>query len=187
MQQINIILLATQFLEKMGISIENMKINYDENSKMVTFTSQNHDQQEKIYKTIQAKLDEKNNSITIKNDVRREYGFKTIGDDPMTNYETYNVDCNQTITKFKAKDKVLNKYTVEISQTIREDTMGGGNWITVDIDSISDFLDKEKRDFLPVGSKLLPVQKDSYLVPEHYNITDGPIYTEKENMTDHRK
>lgn len=169
----NNMLVILEFLEKAGISVENMTINYDEkNSKMVFYKAE-YGTDENNIQTITVKLDESKNSVLIKNDVRREYDIENHGNDPMTSYQTYRVDNTQTLTKFKATNGLLNSYTVSIFQQVKEDTMGGGDWIIVDINTLSEFLDEENIRYLPYKHNFSQVEQTIYSIPSDYKITEG--------------
>ena len=166
------LLIITEFLEETGVSIQDMEASYDEKTQQLILKKKEHEGDEYTFWTVTAKMNVENNSVMVKSVIRREYDFESIGDDPMTSYQTYNVDSHQILTKFKASNGVLNSYSVDIFQTVREDTMGGGNWIIVDVDTFSDVIDQEKRDLMIEGI-VAPIEKNSYTIPLDYKITDG--------------
>lgn len=166
-------LVMMEFIEKVGISIEGMKSFYDEENSILSLEKQRYSLDERVMQNVTVKLEKEKNSLLIRNSICREYDIETIGDNPMTNYDIYRVHSVQELTKFKVDTDKLNIYTTTISQDIKEDTMGGGSWIIVDINTFSEFIDKDLRIFLPSYSIDVPIEKESYSVPSGYKITDG--------------
>ena len=124
-----------------------------------------------ISNEITVKLNERKNNIVVKQKTRIEYDFVSVPsiDDY---YETYRVKSIQKLTKYKVHDNSLDVYCVSFSQKTKEDILGGGAWVIVDIDNFAQFLDNDYMDWVPnIGN--FELKKDSYAVPEGYKITDG--------------
>ena len=65
------------------------------------------------------------------------------------------------LTKFIVEDNQLNVYRASFSQTIKEDTMGGG---TIEL-YMNDFSDFSRNN--------ISIEKESYMIYDGYKITDG--------------
>lgn len=161
MVKIDNLLVMMEFLKEEEISTKKMKGSYDEENNTLSLNSYEKSTTANISQNITVQLDEENNSILIKKHNRVEYDFHTIGNDFMTNYETYKVNSVQTLTKFIVEDNQLNVYRASFSQTIKEDTMGGGT-IELYMDDFSDF-----------SRNNIPIEKESYMIFDGYKITDG--------------
>lgn len=174
MLKIDNLLVMMEFLEEEGISIQKMKGSYDEKSKVLTLKKHEDLRDSNIYEYVIVRLDEENNSILIKKDASVEYDFDTISISEYETFETYMVNSVQNLVKYKVNEGKLDVYRATISQTVKKDTMGGGDWIIVNMNSFSEFLDKDKRDWIPeYDINNVPVEKKSYEIPTGYKITDG--------------
>lgn len=179
--QINNIMVMLEFLEKAGISTKEKGMNatFDEQeNKLILKKEEWKGGKDNTKQTIIVKLDEQKNSVVIKNEVKEEYNFQ---ESHISEFDyTYCVRDEQQFIKFKSDGENLNVYTATVTQNIREDTMGGGNWIVVDLNNFSDLLDEGRRDWLAFGASKFPIEKTSYKVPQGYKVTDGvsPISSE---------
>lgn len=169
----NNLLVIMEFLEATGISLEDLKLSYNKEKRQLYFCKEEYAQDEEIRYQGTVELNTENSSIVIHDDICHKYDFRVIDDDPMMDWKTYTLDSHQTITKYKVIGGKLNKYTATISQTVREDTFGGGKGIIVDFYSISDCLDKSRKDCLSFYNQMIPITKESYDISEDYKITDG--------------
>lgn len=110
--------------------------------------------------------------VTIARRSETKYDFVTIGVDSMTNYERYIRHSDQTVTEFKVNGDSLDVTTASIAQTVREDSMGGGDWIIANFNSISDFEDENHLKFAARGAKP-EINKQTYKIPACYRLQDG--------------
>ncbi len=167
----NHILEIMEFIEKLGISVENLEISYDEMGQFF-FYGKEKKEDEFFERLVSAKLEEEKESITIKETIRHEYNFKPFWRDGKKE-QSYNVEITTDFAKWKVKKPYLNLYTTTVFQTTKEDTLGGRIQPLVDFDSMTDFLDQEKISMATRGSSYLPIERIRFLVPDDYHITEG--------------
>lgn len=163
-----------KLLEAEGISVEKMQGVYDEKNQTLSLNCSSEpgasDIEEEEYVTVE--LDKNGNKASIKHETKTLYDFVTIGDDPCTDYQTYTVKSVQNLVEYRVLDGKLNVYRASVTQKVKEDTMGGGSWVIVPINSILDILDESQRKWVP-DLKNIQIKKESYDIPEGYKITDG--------------
>lgn len=165
-------LVITEFIEKIGISIENLDVSYDEETGQFLFFGKEVQQNENFERLVCAKLEEEKECVTIKETLRHEYNFKPFWKNGKRE-ESYNVEVTTNLAKWKVYNNYLNLYRAEVFQTTKEDTLGGKIQPLVDFNSMADFLDQEKISIATSGGNYIPIEKESFLIPDDYKITEG--------------
>lgn len=160
-------LVLCEFLERANIPTENMKASYDEEKCTLAFTL-NHDN---VSRSVTATLDEEGNQVLIRSADVLKFDIHTVGDDPMTNYETYRVRSEQVLVEFKVEDNKLNVYRASVCQESKGDTFVGGTYSVKDFYSFDEARRANKDQMAPFS--FLDFKQDSYSIPEDYKITDG--------------
>lgn len=167
------ILIMTEFIEKSGVSIDNMEASYDETTGQLFFYGKEMEENENFERLVSVRLDEKRNSAIVKETIRHEYNFRPFWDQEYGKQTSYNVEVTINMTKFKAREQKLHVYTTTVFQTMKEDTLGRKNQSIIDFNSMADFLDEEHISKATSGGTYIPIEKTSYQIPEDYKITEG--------------
>lgn len=163
-----------EFLEKAGIKIEDNKetyLSYSTECKPNSLHIQNtkgSENEDITTQNITVNFDNKENKITIKDTKNRQHNFRQFSS--FYGEYTYRVDNNQTITEFKVANQVLWMTRCSINQGIREDTLGGGDWIIVNFDTLEDFKDEKK---LSYAIARPDTSIEAFEIPANYHIKDG--------------
>lgn len=139
---------------------ENMEKSFSKETNTYQFRSVHRYLETVTRKEISIKIDKKASSIMIKNDVCVESDIKNI--------ERIKVKRDQTIMKFKVLGGKLNIFTFSFIQELTGKEVSNP---MEKFDSISDFLDIEKRK--KVGENNITFEQEQFTVSENYHITDG--------------
>lgn len=116
--------------------------------------------------------DKENKLINIARKIENKNNIVTVGDNPMTSYTRYQRNVEQKVTEYKVNDGKLDITTASLFQSIKEDTMGGGDWIIVNFKSIADFKDEEHLKWVQHAASM-KISEESYDIPEDYKLEDG--------------
>lgn len=130
-------------------------------------------------RTVVITFNEEENSITVKQEDRRSFDYETIGDDIMTDYARYIVESDQNISEYKIVDKTLEVNKGSIHQSVREDSMGGGDWIIVDFNKFSDFTDPDTLRYVSSRFRNINISNEKYNIPENGDIITSINLLEK--------
>ena len=179
MKNVDKLLVMLDFLREEEISTKNMKASYDDERDILTLENNYTLGDSNVLESVTVRLNEEKNSVVIKKDTRVEHDFHTIGNDHMTNYEIYKVDSVQHLIEYNAIDDRIYVSRASVSQSMKEDTLGGGAGLIVDVNSISDLTNEDKSGWFQGRYK---VEEESYSIPAGYKITDGVPSVKKEQL-----
>ena len=169
----NHILAIIEFIEKVGMSVDNLDVFYQKETESLLFYGKEHRNDENFEHSIEAKLDLDKKSVTIVEVIRHEYNFQSFWKENFGRQETYNVEVTTNFAKWIVKDNQLIVYTATVFQTTKENTLGERIQPIIEFHSMTDFLFYLKISTATLGSSFIPIEKKSFLIPKNYKITEG--------------
>jgi len=169
----NHILAIIEFIEKVGMSIDNLDIFYRNEAESFLFYGKEHRDSENFEHSIEAKLDLEKKSVTIVEVIRHEYNFQSFWKENFGKQESYNVEVTTNFAKWVVKENQLIVYTTTVFQTTKENTLGTRIQPIIEFHSMTDFLDQEKISIATLGSSFIPIERESFLIPKDYKLTEG--------------
>lgn len=186
-------ILLMQYAEQTGISTDDIsskyslkKFNYstDKSDMMLSFEKRSIEKNKSVNdETVTLTFDQQKQLITVVQRTEKMYDFRTMGDDPMTSFETWRRRVEHNVTEFEMNNGRLNVTTASMSQSMKDDTFGGACGMIVYFNSINDFKDEKKMRWTGYSTGY-GIKTESYEVPEGYQLQDGlaPITSAAKNF-----
>lgn len=166
-----------QFAAQTGIPVEDITSKYSITDISllegeVVLESKEGDIDEVNLDTIKMTFNKEKQLVTIVRMLENKRDFVTYNDGLLPSYQQYLRKVYQDVTEFRINGNNLDVTNASISQSTREDTIGGGAWDIVNFTSISDFEDENHIKSLRMASDYT-INKESYEIPENYRLQDG--------------
>ncbi len=157
-----------EFLEAAGVKEEGLELKQFSNGKWLLEKKEEKNNGALTCK-VSVDLDSKQNHVLVKEEVEHEFNRKPLSILDTTNYSS-NVLNMQRVTDFQVQGNQLNVVSATIEQSGKKDTLGNGNLVIVQFNSVFDFRDTRKT--VLAGSTPIFANK-TYSVADGYNVGSG--------------
>lgn len=138
--------------------------------KLITVLGKNSIREEKNY-SVEFDLD--HNMIRLCERTNRITDVKPLNYIDEGDAYTYRRTNIQQIREYQIVNGKMKATGVTVSQSVQEDTLGGGEWIILPFSNVADALNAKRITFLPTSHKIDVMEEETWELPEGYKITDG--------------